>query len=615
MSEKFRSIDLIDKLIYFCFFLALFFLSVLYNMNLARWKDLGVFFVILFIFALWVVKLVEENELILIRTPLNTVVLIYLFYAFVSIFFSPSKSSAWVSLYQLFLPIILFFAAINNLTDQRKIDRLITFLAWTGFLAGLYGFFQFIGYDIVNWVNMDRIFSTFGNAILFAGYIIFIFPVAVNMILQEEKKAMVYLFSFLAFILFFDLIVTQTRGGWLGFLTMAGTFFYLHFKYGFFKNKKINWEKIIPIGTLVCVSAAGLVFWKWDVLFNILSRPTARYFVWQGAVRMAVSRFIFGHGIGSFPLIFPNFRTSAFLAMHPADKNFVRHAHNEFLEIWAELGITGLILFLVIVWLIYHLSMVLIKENKEKKSQFLTIALISGVTGSLVFNLTSIDLRFVSSSVLFWLYAGLIGLMYNMYCQKEKIYTGLAANFKEKFMPNIPYPLFRIVVYIPLILFVFLMAKTFVKPFYAMFSPSETEDFFSGSPSVGESISELEKIIKTDTTQAIVYYKLGTLYAKQENWEKALENLAKSVAIDTYNPGPFNNIGNIYFTIGNIDLAIKSYQQALLIDSNHADSHFNLAYAFFKTGRLNEAVRELDTVLKLEPDNAKALKVREMIIQ
>ncbi|MDD5772929.1 MAG: tetratricopeptide repeat protein [bacterium] len=584
-------------------------------MNLARWKDLGVFFAILFIFVLWVIKLVEENDLKLIRTPLDYLVLLYLLYSFISFLFSDSKSSAWVNLYQLFLPIILFFAAMNNLEGQKKIDRLAMFLVLTGFLAGLYGFFQFVGYDVSQWANMDRIFSTFGNAILFAGYIIFIFPVALTVILQEEKKWILYLFYIFTFILFFDMIVTQTRGGWLGFLAMAASFVYLHIKYGFFKDKKINWKKIVPAGTVICVALFGLVFWKWDILLSILTRPTARYFVWQGTVRMAISRFLFGYGIGSFPLVFPNFRTSGLLSMHPVDKNFVRHAHNEFLEIWAELGIVGLILFLAIIWLIYHLSMVLIKENKEKRSQFLTIALISGIAGDLVFNLTSIDLRFVSSSVLFWLYAGIIGLMYNMYCQEEKIYTGLSVSFKEKFMPHMPYFLFRIIVYIPLILFVFLMVKTFTQPFQAMFSMPKAEEFFSKSPIVRDNIGELEEIIKKDTTSADLYYKLGTLYAKQENWDKALENLIKSVNIDSNNPGPFNNIGNIHFTLGNIDLAIQAYKQALSIDPNHVDSHFNLAYAYFKTGKLNEAVKELDIVLKLEPENAKALKVREMIIQ
>ncbi|MEW6088060.1 MAG: tetratricopeptide repeat protein [bacterium] len=615
MSEKIKSPDLINKLIYFCFFLAIFFLGVLFNLNLARWKDFGVFFVILFIFVFWVIKLVEENDLKLVRTPLDYVVLIYLFYSIISFFFSPSKSSAWVNLYQLFLPIILFFAAVNNLENQKKIDYLVIFLVFTGFLAGIYGFFQYAGYNFKAGTDVDRIFSTFGNSILFAGYIIFIFPAALNMIFQEEKKPVFYLFSVFTFILFFDLVVTKTRGGWLGFLTMAVLFIYLHFKYGYFKDKIINWEKVVPIVALVCVGILGLIFWKWDALFDILSRPTGRYFVWQGAVRMAMSRFLFGHGIGSFPLVFPNFRSNEFLAMHPVDKNFVRHAHNEFLEIWAELGTAGLILFLVILWMIFRLSVVLIKENNEKKSRFLTIALVSGITGDLVFNLTSIDLRFVSSSVLFWLYAGMIALMYNLYCQEEKIYTGLALDYKEKFTPNIPYPVFKIIVYIPLILFVFLMVKTFTKPFQAMFEIPEKEEFFSKSPEVGDNIKELEEIVKTDTTQALLYYKLGTLYAKQENWDKALQNLAMSVAINPYNPGPFNNIGNIYFTIGNLDLAIKSYQQALLADPNHADSHFNLAYAFFKTGKLNEAVKELDIVLKLEPDNAKALKVREMIIQ
>jgi hypothetical protein len=330
---------------------------------------------------------------------------------------------------------------------------------------------------------------------------------------------------------------------------------------------------------------------------------------------MALSRFLFGNGIGSFPLVFPNFRPDSLSVMHPVDKNFVRHAHNEFLEIWAELGITGLILFLVILWQIYRLSMALIKENKEKRPRDLTIALFAGIAGDMVYNLTSIDLRFVSSSVLFWLYAGIIGLMYNMYCQEEKIYTGLSVSFREKFIPNIPYALFRIIVYLPLILFVFLMVKTFTQPFQAMFALPKAEEFFSKSPAVEDNISELEKIIKIDTTQAIIFYKLGTLYAKQENWNKALENLVKSVDIDPYNPGPFNNIGNIHFTLGNVDLAIKAYQQALLIDPDHADSHFNLAYAYFKTGKLSEAVKELDKVLQLEPGNAKALKVREMIIQ
>jgi tetratricopeptide (TPR) repeat protein len=64
--------------------------------------------------------------------------------------------------------------------------------------------------------------------------------------------------------------------------------------------------------------------------------------------------------------------------------------------------------------------------------------------------------------------------------------------------------------------------------------------------------------------------------------------------------------GTTYFTEGNYEKAIQDYKQAIKIDPNHINSHLNLGEAYYQKGMYEEAKKEYEYVLALNNMHSKA---------
>jgi O-antigen ligase len=70
-----------------------------------------------------------------------------------------------------------------------------------------------------------------------------------------------------------------------------------------------------------------------------------RLFVWSKTKTLIAEEWLSGYGAGNWKLIFPSKSISGGFRLETKDLMFTR-VHNDFLEVWAELGIGGFILFL-----------------------------------------------------------------------------------------------------------------------------------------------------------------------------------------------------------------------------------------------------------------------------
>ena len=64
--------------------------------------------------------------------------------------------------------------------------------------------------------------------------------------------------------------------------------------------------------------------------------------------------------------------------------------------------------------------------------------------------------------------------------------------------------------------------------------------------------------------------------------------------------------GTRFFAEGDYDKAIQDYKQAIKIDPNHINSHLNLGEAYYQKGMYEEAKKEYENVLILNKMHPKA---------
>ncbi len=157
---------------------------------------------------------------------------------------------------------------------------------------------------------------------------------------------------------------------------------------------------LLPVLTaallVLCVSL--LVDGRWRSLSLSGGTAGVRLVIWRGAFEMFLARPFTGWGEGTFQAIFPLFR-SADYALRGVTSNTV-HAHGEIIELAAESGVAGLLVWgaLFALWCRQVLS-------RWRRWTVIDLAALSGVVFLLLESFVSVSLRWSSSTFLLAVFA------------------------------------------------------------------------------------------------------------------------------------------------------------------------------------------------------------------
>ncbi len=115
----------------------------------------------------------------------------------------------------------------------------------------------------------------------------------------------------------------------------------------------------------------------------------------RDGLRMFRAKPVLGWGLGTFPVVYPEFRTFY-------TNFFVNQAHNDYLQLLVETGVVG---FGIMVWfliVVYHSVWRKIKNWTSEVSGAVSLACILGVTGLLVHSFLDFNLQIPANAALFY---------------------------------------------------------------------------------------------------------------------------------------------------------------------------------------------------------------------
>lgn len=100
------------------------------------------------------------------------------------------------------------------------------------------------------------------------------------------------------------------------------------------------------------------------------------------------------------------------------------------------------------------------------------------------------------------------------------------------------------------------------------------------------------------------YGYLGESYARQGNWQKAIDNFNWVLFLQPENKtiltSTYINRGIAYQEIGKLDLALKDFNEAISIDSNYAEAYYQRAFIYEQNQRLDLAIEDLNRAIALD---------------
>ena len=108
-------------------------------------------------------------------------------------------------------------------------------------------------------------------------------------------------------------------------------------------------------------------------------------------------------------------------------------------------------------------------------------------------------------------------------------------------------------------------------------------------------------LLRVDERNARAYSRLGILYAKQYQYDDAIEcfEIAQSLQPSA---SSLHNVGLIYYEIGKFDKAAQAFEQALEIEEDVASRHIAYAKVLEQEGHTKLVIKHLERAVKLEPN-------------
>jgi len=603
----------------------------------------------------WGLKMISREEIKFTSTPLNFPTLSFIAICVLSLIWS---NSFFISLKELPLFLagpLLYFVITNSINDERQINRILDILLLVGGLFGIYGIFQYNGIDFSFWaqnIGRQQVFGLFGNVNFFAEYLIVPLPIAVSLFLVSQNKFKKILLLIAILAMGSSLIATFTRGSYLSLGSALIFMFFLflisHGK-GFIKNN-IKIFIIILVAIIIItflfvvptsLNRSGTVISKIKERASIrelinefsFGRRTAIY---KFTTLMIKDRPLLGSGIGTYKYNTLRYQAEFFAqgenrSLYP--HGFADKAHNEYLQLWAELGIIGLGIFIWLMISYFRFGLKILRKIKDESRQGIIIGLMGAVVTVLVDSIFGFPLHLPATIVLFWLALGLtvaVGLKDEAEAQEIKM-------IRE----NSNISRFKPLLYLGIILFTIFLGVTVTRPFvariywYYVNIEIKNENW-------NEAIKIDEKALKWDPYLGEIYYGIGKILEIKELYGVALEyfekaakyidspNLPQDFALNYLKKGQLDKaaiklkqaisyqsdeksmlplcseLGNTYLQLERYKPAEIAFKNALKINPDFVNAHYGLAGAYLKQNLSNEALIELQKVIELAPDSQEA---------
>lgn len=493
----------------------------------------------------------------------------------------------------------LFFFLIPQLTvsaPQRR--QVLTALFGAAFLVAILGICQHLfGFSFIPQLAPPA--ANYANKNMAIHVIVLLFPVGAFLFLTAQKNTTAWATALMLCLVVVYLIYTQTRAGWLAVTCQSLLFVVLH------KTTRLNlaplwsrqkkWALItggIVVLTMMNIGPAGFTPGYEAVGLRAASIASiqgnhARFAIWADTISLIKQHPLLGVGLGNLKVHFPSVqKESLFLYTQ-----YLKDAHNDYLQIWAELGLVGLILFM---FFIASLGVFFFKTHKERSGDLaktlelhaigLSLAGI-GINGLFCFPLERMIPLFIIMTML-------------------ALVASLAREGKPDKPIHIPK---RFAAYAGIVLFVFapIMVVDNLKAIaadhlYLKTCVATVEEDWQ------RVIDSGSKALHYQPADATPHSHIGAAYLAQDKDSEALPHLLAMLEKFPYHYITLLNTGTAYYSLRDYPKAEEYFAEAVRIAPIAGAAHGQLGKTYWKLKEYSKALAEFNQAILLDPPKKSA---------
>ncbi len=230
--------------------------------------------------------------------------------------------------------IVLLYLIFRQINVQKNAHLFFAVITIVCFIQAVYGLIQWIGWMPAR--QGFKVTGSFDNPAGFAACLAISLPCCMYFV--KTKNVAIRCFAFLvAFVIIVSIVLSESRAGMLSIVGVIGICFY-HYSAWWFTPIKSYVKILFPV--LVIALLVGLYFFKKD-------SADGRLLIWQCTWNIIKDKPILGHGPDGFDAKYMLYQADYF-EKHPDSiyeqlAGNVKHPFNEYLLLWCEYGLIGLI--------------------------------------------------------------------------------------------------------------------------------------------------------------------------------------------------------------------------------------------------------------------------------
>lgn len=294
------------------------------------------------------------------------------------------------------------FVMVNSIKTKNAFNAIVTVLVLSATLVALYGLYQYVvGVEIdAAWLDVEnnpdvrvRVYSVFHNPNILAEYLIMIIPLSVGLFWYTKKISKKIIFLGTTLIMVLAMLMTLSRGSWVGFAFSALVFILLL-------------ERRLLL-SVVPISLGAVYFLPQSILNRIMSignfadsSIAYRFTMWDITMDIIRDYPIAGVGFGHLPFkqVF-----ETYIRTMP-----IYHSHNTYLQTAVEMGIPGLLVFLFLLFVVFKYGILKLVKCDDRYIRILSASALSSLGGVLVHGMAENVLYLPRIIFTFWIIVGLI---------------------------------------------------------------------------------------------------------------------------------------------------------------------------------------------------------------
>lgn len=306
---------------------------------------------------------------------------------------------------------MIFFLVSQAFRQERWVLLFGLFCVAYGFLLALFAIVQqFTSNGKIYWVVSNRyggwIYGPYVNHAHYAGLMEMLvpFPILFVIVTRSGRTGRAF-FLFVAVVMCSTIFLSQSLGGMIAFLVQLAVLSFI-----LFRNRSSSYREILLLSA-VCIALIGWLAWlRPPGLLERLARllnpitdagTTGRIAIVKDSLRMLRERPLLGWGLGTFPTVYPSFRSFY-------TNLWVNEAHNDYIQTMVETGIVGFSFAVTFIVLMCRKGIHNLKSWRTDTGSSVALAAFLGCIGLLIHGFVDFNMRIPANAAFFFALSALV---------------------------------------------------------------------------------------------------------------------------------------------------------------------------------------------------------------